>query len=125
MSWPVKEGYISERFGSHPHPVYKFEVKSNGIEITTKPGAPVRAVFGGEVMSVQIIAGTKAVNIQHGDFITVYYNLSSVSVNKGDKVSPNEQIGTVFTNPGSGKTALKFFVLQNTTFLNPQSWITQ
>jgi murein DD-endopeptidase MepM/ murein hydrolase activator NlpD len=61
--------------------------------------------------------------IQHGDFITVYQNLSSVSVKKGDKVSIKQTIGKIRTNNSTGKTALKFSVLQNDTFLNPQSWI--
>jgi murein DD-endopeptidase MepM/ murein hydrolase activator NlpD len=61
--------------------------------------------------------------IQHGDFITVYQNLSSVSVKKGDKVNIKQTIGKIRTNNSTGKTALKFSVLQNDTFLNPQSWI--
>jgi murein DD-endopeptidase MepM/ murein hydrolase activator NlpD len=61
--------------------------------------------------------------IQHGDFITVYQNLSSVSVKKGEKVSIKQTIGKIRTNNSTGKTALKFSVLQNDTFLNPQSWI--
>ncbi|MOA47556.1 Peptidase family M23 [compost metagenome] len=75
-------------------------------------------------MSVQIISGNKVVYIQHGDFITVYYNLASVNVRAGDKVATKQSIGSIYTNPGSGKTVLKFFVLQNTTYLNPSSWIT-
>lgn len=124
LPWPVEKGYVSLGYGDQPHPVLKtIEIHNSGVEITTESGSSARAVFGGEVMSVQIISGNKVVYIQHGDFITVYYNLASVNVKSGDKVGTKEKIGTVYTNPGSGKTVLKFFVLQNTTYLNPSSWI--
>lgn len=125
LPWPVEKGYISLGYGDQPHPVLKtIEIHNSGVEITTESGSAARAVFGGEVMSVQIISGNKVVYIQHGDFITVYYNLASVSVRAGDKVNTKQSIGSIYTNPGSGKTVLKFFVLQNTTYLNPSSWIT-
>lgn len=125
LPWPVEKGYISLGYGDQPHPVLKtIEIHNSGVEITTESGSSARAVFGGEVMSVQIISGNKVVYIQHGDFITVYYNLASVSVRAGDKVNTKQSIGSIYTNPGSGKTVLKFFVLQNTTYLNPSSWIT-
>jgi len=60
--------------------------------------------------------------VQHGDFYTVYQNLSSVSVSKGDKVTALQSIGKITTN-AAGKTAVKFIIMQNTTTLNPQSWL--
>jgi murein DD-endopeptidase MepM/ murein hydrolase activator NlpD len=65
----------------------------------------------------------KAVMIQHGDFFTVYQNLSSVSVSKGDKVSRKQTIGKVRTSGETGKTVIKFLILQNTTYNNPASWL--
>lgn len=124
LPWPVKKGFVSIKFGSQPHPVVKTtQINSNGVEITTDQGADAIAVFGGEVFLVQIITTIKkAVYVQHGDFITVYYNLSSVNVSKGDKIKENQVIGKIFTD-GNGKTAIKFSVLQNDVFLNPQSWL--
>jgi murein DD-endopeptidase MepM/ murein hydrolase activator NlpD len=61
--------------------------------------------------------------IQHGDFFTVYQNLSSVSVSKGDKVSRKQNIGRVRTSGETGKTVIKFLILQNTTYNNPASWL--
>jgi septal ring factor EnvC (AmiA/AmiB activator) len=124
LPWPVEKGYVSLGFGTQPHPVEKnLTIKSNGVEITTELGSSARAVFAGEVTAVQIIAGHKAVYIQHGNFFTVYYNLASVNVSAGDKVSLKQSIGTVFTNPITGKTVIKFAIFQNTTLLNPQSWL--
>ena len=61
--------------------------------------------------------------IQHGDFFTVYQNLSKVYVGKGDKVNLKERIGQVRTNGDTGKTVIKFTISQNTTYTNPQSWL--
>ena len=60
--------------------------------------------------------------IQHGDYFTVYQNLSSVSVSKGDKVSIKQNLGKIRTN-GDGRTILKFTISQNTTYNNPASWL--
>lgn len=124
LPWPVVDGYISLKHGDQPHPVHKnLTIHNSGVEISTKPGASARAVFGGEVLQVQVIsANNKAVYIQHGDFITVYLNLSSVNVSKGQKVSIKQNIGKIHTD-SSGSAVIKFLVLQNTTTLNPESWL--
>ena len=113
------------RFGDQPHPVYKtLTIHNSGVEITTDEGASARAVFSGVVTSVMVFSHVnKAVMIQHGDFFTVYQNLSSVSVSKGDKVSTKQTIGRVRTNGDSGKTVLKFTISQNTTYANPSGWL--
>lgn len=125
LPWPVAEGYVSTKFGKQQNPLEKNVIDDHKyIEITTKQGASVRSIFDGKVTFVQIISGTKAVTIQHGDFFTIYYNLGSVNVEVGDKVSTKQTIGTVYTYP-SGKTTLKLYVVQNMVYHNPESWITQ
>lgn len=125
LPWPVAEGFISSKFGTHESPFEKgVMVENTGIEITAKPGAPVRAVFDGEVTRIQIISSTKMVTVQHGDYMTVYLNIGSLNVSVGDKVSTKQTLGTIYTYP-SGRTILKFFVFQNTKTLNPESWITK
>ena len=124
LPWPVADGYISLKHGDQPHPVHKnLTIHNSGVEISTKSGSSARAVFGGEVLQVQVIsANNKAVYIQHGDFITVYLNLASVSVSKGQKVTIKQNIGKIHTD-SSGNAVIKFLVLQNTTTLNPESWL--
>jgi septal ring factor EnvC (AmiA/AmiB activator) len=125
LPWPVAEGFISSKFGTHESPIEKgLMVENTGIEITAKPGATVRSVFNGVVTRIQIISGTKMVTVQHGDYMTVYLNIGSLNVSVGDKVSTKQALGTVYTYP-SGRTILKFFVFQNTKTLNPESWITK
>lgn len=125
LPWPVEKGYVSLGYGDQAHPVYKsLVVHNSGVEITTDQGSSARAVFGGEVVSVMVFSPVnKAVMIQHGDYFTVYQNLSSVNVSKGDKVSIKENIGRIRTNGDTGKTVLKFTISQNTTYNNPSSWL--
>lgn len=124
LNWPVEKGAITLGFGDQPHPVYKsLTIHNSGVEITTEAGASARAVFGGEVTKVIITSPlTKLVCVQHGDFFTVYQNLSSVNVSAGDKVSAKQTIGKIRTN-AEGKTILKFTISQNASFVNPMQWL--
>ncbi len=125
LPWPVEKGFISLGYGDQAHPIYSsLVVHNSGVEITTNEGASARAVFGGEVASVMVLSPVnKAVMIQHGDYFTIYQNLSSVSVNKGDKISIKQSIGRVRTNGDTGKTVIKFLLLQNTTYTDPKGWL--
>ncbi|HWR93916.1 MAG TPA: peptidoglycan DD-metalloendopeptidase family protein [Flavobacterium sp.] len=125
LPWPVEKGFVSLGYGDQPHPVYKsLIVHNSGVEITTDQGAQARAVFGGEVVSVMVLSPVnKAVMIQHGDYFTVYQNLSSVSVSKGDKVTIKQKLGTIRTNGDTKKTVLKFTISQNTIYNNPATWL--
>jgi len=127
LPWPVEKGFVSLGYGDQAHPVYKtLVVHNSGVEITTDQGANARAVFGGEVISVMVLSPVnKAVMIQHGDYFTVYQNLSSVSVSKGDKVSTKQPIGRIRTSGDTGKTVLKFTISQNTTYNNPAGWLSK
>ena len=126
LPWPVATGQITQKFGDQPHPELSFlTVHSSGIEITTSSGSQARAVFDGEVTSIQYVSPVqKSVIIQHGDFFTVYHNLSSVSVSKGEKVTRKQNIGTIRTSTETGKTVIKFLISQNTGYTNPQAWLT-
>lgn len=124
LPWPVEKGVITLGYGDQPHPVYKsLVIHNSGIEITTENGANARAVFAGEVTKIIVISPlVKGVMIQHGDYFTVYQNLSSVSVSVGDKVTTKQSLGKIRTN-AEGKTVLKFVVSQNTTYNNPSTWL--
>ena len=125
LPWPVEKGVVSLPYGDQPHPIYKtLTVHNSGVEITTENGASARSVFGGEVTKVIKLSPLNiAVFIQHGDYFTVYQNLSSVNVSVGDKVSIKQTLGKIRTNGDTGKTILKFLILQNTTYNNPASWL--
>ncbi|MFB9055218.1 murein hydrolase activator EnvC family protein [Mariniflexile ostreae] len=125
LPWPVEKGYVTVKYGTQPHPVNKsLTIKSNGVRIATEKGAKVRAVFNGEVTRVVVIKNANAiVMIRHGNYITAYKNLKSVSVKEGDKVGTKQEIGEVFTSPNNGETLLYFSVYKEIETQNPASWI--
>ena len=125
LPWPVKNGLVVKRFGNTRHPqLPNVTTYCSGVEITTEKNAKARAIFKGEVMEIQKIKGaSNAVFIQHGNYITVYQNITNVMVKKGDLVLTKQEIGSVATKASSGKSILKFLVYQNNQKMNPASWI--
>jgi len=125
LPWPVEKGMISGHFGKQQHPVYSQVVTDNkGIYLQTVANAKARAVYKGEVTSCFMVAGTYAVIIQHGNYRTVYSNLSKLSVKQGDKVETKQTIGTIFTDAEQDqKTELYFQIYQDRNILNPELWI--
>jgi septal ring factor EnvC (AmiA/AmiB activator) len=124
LLWPVARGFISQRFGRHPHPVLKnVTVENRGVDIQTSAGEAVRAIFEGKVLTVANIAGmNNVVMVQHGEYFTVYAKLRTVNVSEGQQVKMREQIGTVYTSP-EGTSELQFQVWRNSTNLNPELWL--
>ena len=125
LPWPVEKGMISGHFGKQQHPVYSLvTIDNKGIYLQTTAGAKARAVYKGDVTSCFMIANTYAVIIQHGNYRTVYSNLSKLSVKQGDKVEPKQAIGTIFTDPEQDqKTELYFQIYKDRDILNPELWI--
>jgi len=125
LPWPVREGVITRRFGTQPHPVVRTTtINSNGISIATSPNSIAYSVFEGEVLSVYgFSGGNPGVLIRHGNYISNYQNLSSIFVKKGDKVMANDEIGIVFTNESTGKTVLKFNIFNELKPENPTIWL--
>jgi len=124
FSWPVARGFISQRFGVHPHPVLKgVQTQNNGIDIQTNSGQQARAIFNGKVTLVANIPGQgNAVMLQHGEYFTVYAKLKSVNVAEGQQVAAHEALGTIQTN-SEGTTELQFQIWRNQNKLNPEPWL--
>ena len=125
LPWPVREGVITRRFGTQPHPVVRTTtINSNGISIATSANSIAYSVFEGEVLSVYgFSGGNPGVLIRHGKYISNYQNLSSIFVKKGDKVMANDEIGIIFTNESTGKTVLKFNIFNELKPENPTIWL--
>ena len=125
LPWPVERGAVSLKYGDQPHPLYPtLTIHNSGVEITTDQGSNARAVFAGEVTQVQVVSPVnKAVIIKHGDFFTVYQNLSKVYVREGEKVAIKQSLGQIRTSGDTGKTVMKFMISQNTTYSNPALWL--
>lgn len=125
LPWPVEQGRITGSFGEHPHKELKgIVVKNNGVDIQSVKGASARAIFEGTVSSVISIPGAgRAVIIRHGDFLSVYSNLATVSVKTGDKVATKQGIGTVGDTSEGDAGEIHLEIWRNTSKLNPQEWI--
>jgi septal ring factor EnvC (AmiA/AmiB activator) len=126
LPWPVSKGTIINHFGAYSHPeVSSVKITNNGINILTEKGAAVRSVFRGEIAGIIDISGSKSVLIRHGSYITVYSNLATISVKKGDNVETRQVIGTVQTEASETYPELHFEVRKDATPLNPEMWIRQ
>jgi murein DD-endopeptidase MepM/ murein hydrolase activator NlpD len=99
-------------------------VVNNGIDIRTEEGTQARAVFAGVVSAVVVIPGAnKAVILRHGEYLSVYSNLTEVAVKMGDKLSLKQNIGVVATDRLTGETDLHLEIWKGSTKLNPKKWI--
>ena len=95
---------------------------NKGIDIRGKAGAKARAIFDGEVSAIFKYNGLNNVLVRHGNYISVYCNLSAVAVTKGAKVTTRQEIGTVHVDT-SGNPILHFQLRKETTKLNPEVWL--
>ncbi|MBT8196777.1 MAG: peptidoglycan DD-metalloendopeptidase family protein [Bacteroidia bacterium] len=125
LPWPVPSGIVSGRYGTHPHPVLKnITINNNGIDINTPKGSRARSIFDGEVTSVVNIPGAnKAVIIRHGSYLTVYANLTDVTVTRGQKIKLKESIGMVANDIDNNKAELHFEIWKGTEKQNPSKWL--
>ena len=124
LIWPVSSGFISNKFGVHPHPVIKnIKVKNDGIDIQTSKGSKVYSVFSGKVSTVAFIPGmNNVIIINHGDYYTLYAKLKNLVVEKGDIITIGQNIADIVTN-SDGVSELQFQVWKNNIKLNPEKWI--
>ena len=124
LSWPVQSGFISNRFGEHPHPVIKtVKIKNDGIDIQTSKSSRVFAVYSGKVSTVAFIPGmNNVIIINHGDYYTLYAKLKNLKVEKGDIIKEGQVIAELITN-SDGITLLQFQIWKNNIKLNPEKWI--
>lgn len=95
---------------------------NKGIDIRGKAGAKARAIFDGEVSAIFKYNGLNNVLVRHGNYISVYCNLSAVAVTKGAKVTTRQEIGTIHVDT-SGNPILHFQLRKETTKLNPEVWL--
>jgi septal ring factor EnvC (AmiA/AmiB activator) len=125
LPWPVANGVVKLRYGNNPSPIDRsLTIKSNGVRIATNKGEEVRAVFEGVVQGIMTPKnGNNTIMVRHGNYITVYKNLSKFYVQKGDKVKTKQVIGEVITNKASGETILSFGIYKDSAIQNPSQWI--
>ena len=121
LPFPITGSYrIMNRFGTNAVNDVKGHVTldKKGIDIKGQPGAAVRCIFDGEVSAVFSYSGTTVVIVRHGSYLSVYCDLASVSVSRGQKVSARQTLGRV------GSDGVMQFQLRNgNALLNPEPWL--
>lgn len=123
LPWPVSGGYVSHEFGTQAIPGTKAREHNDGITIATSIGNTVKCVADGEVISIMDNEESQAVLVRHGKYFSIYSNLSSVNVSKGQKVSAGTLIGKAASNfDGSGEVGFRVMNEKN-VFLDPQDWL--
>jgi septal ring factor EnvC (AmiA/AmiB activator) len=126
IPWPVASGFISRRYGTHPHPTLRGIMETNdGVDIQTNSNETVRAVFDGTVTKITTVPGMGGtVIIRHGEYYTMYSRLKTISVRSGQQVKTNSPIGTVYTNK-DGVSEVHFQTWKGLEVMNPAVWLSQ
>ncbi|MVT07538.1 murein hydrolase activator EnvC family protein [Chitinophaga tropicalis] len=125
LPWPVASGHIIGHFGRQQHAVMeRITVENDGVIIGTGRGAPVKAIFQGEVRTVAVIpGGGSLVIIRHGQYFTNYARLQSVNVRTGERVSTGQVIGTAGTNELENLGEVELQIYKGIQKQNPEFWI--
>lgn len=124
LPWPVESGFVSKRFGTHPHPTLKGISEDNdGIDIQTRPNSEVRSVFDGEVTKIFTVPGYGGtIVVKHGEYYTMYSKLKVISVKSGDKVKAKQVLGQVYTNK-EGVAEVHFETWKGLQPMDPSIWL--
>lgn len=120
LPMPITGNYkVVSHFGQYNVAGLKGVTLDNkGINILGQDGCQARAVYDGEVSAVLSYGGSMVVMLRHGAYISVYANLKSVNVSRGQKVSTRQALGTVGTD-----NILQFQLRKERTKLNPEAWL--
>ena len=120
LPMPITGSYrIVSHFGQYNVEGLKNVTLDNkGINILGSPGCQARAIYDGEVSAVFGFSGSMVVMVRHGAYISVYCNLRSVNVSKGQKVSTRQTLGAV-----GADNILQFQLRRETAKLNPEAWL--
>jgi murein hydrolase activator len=121
LPWPVSGGQISRNFGKQAHPTIKsLQIENNGIDISIKITPNVYSVAPGKIVAINYIPGyLYTVIVQHGVYFTVYSNIFSTSVKKGDQVQAGQTIGIADLQKGE----VHFEIWKSKDKLNPIDWL--
>ena len=124
LPMPITGSYfISAHYGQYNvEGLRGVQLDNKGINITGQPGAQARSVFAGEVTAIFSLGGMQNVIVRHGSYMSVYCNLASCAVKRGQKVSARQLLGRVATD-ASGNCTLHCQLRREREKLNPEPWL--
>lgn len=126
LPMPITGAYIiTSHYGQYAvEGLRNVKLDNKGIDIQGKPGAQARAIFSGKVAAVFKLNGLFNILIRHGNYISVYCNLSSAFVKQGDDVTTKQILGQIFSDTSdNGRTVLHFQLRKEKEKLNPEPWL--
>ncbi len=124
LPWPVDNGTITSRFGLRLHPVYNTQTNNPGVEISTPPRSTVRSVNDGYVFGIEFIQPWgETVLVHHGNYITVYGNLSEIYVRRNQVLTRGDVIGLSGDDDSLNGEIIFFAVRDGSAFINPEEWL--
>ncbi len=128
LPWPTEKGFVSGYYGVQPHPLLShITIDNKGIYIQTTQGSNARAVYDGVVTQCFTVPGSNnIVIVQHGNYRTVYANLTKLYVKVGDKVKSKQNLGVIYTDTDNdNKTEMQFQLYKDKTRINPLPWLSK
>ena len=125
LPWPIPTGTIVRGYGQQESKLLKgIRTTSEGVDIAAKKNSVVRSIFNGKVTKVaRIPGGNDVVIIRHGDFLTLYSNLTNLVINIGDEVKAGQAIGTLYTEKNAEQGILHFEIWKEFRSQNPKLWL--
>ncbi len=125
LPWPVRSFVVTSTFGEHDHPlVPQIKISNNGVDMDILGSKDVHPIFKGKVSRIIIIPGGSAtIIVRHGEFLTVYSNLSEVFVKKDQEVDTYTNLGRVYTGEGINSNILHFELWKGEMKQDPELWL--
>jgi septal ring factor EnvC (AmiA/AmiB activator) len=121
---PAVNSSILNYFGESNHPILKnVKIKNNGIDLILNNSSTVNAIHNGEVKKIfNVPYGGKAIIVRHGEYLSVYSNLSNVNVKVGQFVNTGDNLGTVMKQVDN-TLVLHFEIWNEKEPENPLNWL--
>jgi septal ring factor EnvC (AmiA/AmiB activator) len=120
LPWPA-DGFILSRYGPNSLPG-GVDYNNPGVSIGTAVGGSVKAIFDGEVTLVNSMDDKQVVFIRHGKYFTVYSNLSSANVQRGQSVKTGQLIGRAGAND-DGQGEVDLIIMKESSNVNPEQYL--
>ncbi len=124
LPWPVRNGVVSQKFGSLEDKDLRIVTTNNGIDISVPASTPVRAVSGGKVVQIAFLPtfGNIVIVRHPKSYLTVYANLGQLNVVKDDLIKSQQLLG-VSGKMGDGGSVVHFEIWKGRVKQNPEKWL--
>lgn len=125
LTWPVRSGYITSRYGYRIHPIRKVRQFHSGVDLAGKRGSPVLAVADGKVIFSGWRNGYgRVVDLRHADgTMTRYAHNDANLVEVGDRVRRGQRIANIGSSGMATGPHLHFEVQRDGKTLDPLKYL--